>query len=164
MAVDFASLLTDRLNAASNGGELPSIQQLVSEYAAADPRMAAVAKYIALRQSHVTETEESAGEPQIPLETYQKIKAIRQELDQLRQRNDALAGALGACYLCWGTQVTCPICHGRGSPGAYQSDRALFDEFVAPVLPQFQLAQSTRTHADEHHGEDGQEPKEVTHG
>ena len=164
MAVDFASLLTDRLNAASNGGELPSIQQLVSEYAAADPRMAVVAKYMALRQSRATESDQSAEEPQIPLETYQKIKAIRQELDQLRQRNDALAGALGACYLCWGTQVTCPTCQGGGVPGAYQSDRALFDELVSPVLPQFHLTQSTRTRADGHNGGDGQKPKEVTHG
>src|ERR1700687_3153360 len=164
MAVDFASMLTDRLNAASSGGELPSIQQLVSEYAAADPRMAVVAKYMAMRQSQVTESDTSAEEPQVPLETYQKIKAIRRELDQLRQRNDALAGALGACYLCWGTAVTCPTCHGGGLPGAYASDRALFNEFVSPVLPQFQLTQSTRTRGDEHNGADGQKPKEVTNG
>ncbi len=56
------------------------------------------------------------------------------ELEQLRRRNDQLAAALGACYLCWGEDGECPICNGSGSPGAAPSHTRFFAFYVLPAL------------------------------
>jgi hypothetical protein len=63
-------------------------------------------------------------QPEFPIE----------ELEQLRQRNDQLAAALGACYLCWGDDVDCPVCGGTGVPAAARPDSRYFALYVLPVL------------------------------
>lgn len=44
-----------------------------------------------------------------------------------------VAAALGACE-CWGTQPTCPRCHGLGSSGWADPDIDQFQLFVAPAV------------------------------
>lgn len=56
------------------------------------------------------------------------------ELRDLRQVNDTLAGALGACRVCWGGDTGCDVCGGRGRAGFAKPDLELFDELVAPAL------------------------------
>jgi hypothetical protein len=56
------------------------------------------------------------------------------ELRDLRQLNDTLAGALGACGVCWGGDPGCDVCGGRGCAGFAKPDLELFDELVAPAL------------------------------
>ncbi|MDP1913224.1 hypothetical protein [Brevundimonas sp.] len=56
------------------------------------------------------------------------------ELRDLRQLNDTLAGALGACRVCWGGDTSCDVCDGRGRAGFAKPDLELFDELVAPAL------------------------------
>jgi len=46
------------------------------------------------------------------------VKQVYAELKVLRERNDALAAALGACFLCFGTDPYCAECGGRGVPGS----------------------------------------------
>jgi hypothetical protein len=64
----------------------------------------------------------------------QKFTALYQELEELREKNDALAEALGACHLCWGEDTNCQICRGQGRSGANLPDRKLFAQLVAPAL------------------------------
>jgi hypothetical protein len=54
-------------------------------------------------------------------------------LEELFERDCALAAALGACD-CWGELARCPICHGAGTPGWALPDRQLFAEYVHPAL------------------------------
>jgi hypothetical protein len=56
------------------------------------------------------------------------------ELEVLRERQDLLAAALGACCLCWGQDEECRACRGRGLPGYSLPDEALFEELVLPAV------------------------------
>lgn len=60
--------------------------------------------------------------------------AMETELDLLRRRNDGLAAALGACYLCFGEDPGCARCAGRGRPGARRPEGASFRRYVQPLL------------------------------
>ena len=62
------------------------------------------------------------------------LEEMRRELADLREGNDTLAAALGACALCWGGDPDCVVCLGRGSPGYDLPDPALFNELVVPAL------------------------------
>lgn len=60
--------------------------------------------------------------------------ASQEELEALRQANDTLADALGACAICWGGDNACHHCRGRGRPGARRPDPALFTQLVMPAV------------------------------
>lgn len=66
---------------------------------------------------------------------------LRAELADLRQANDTMAAALGACPYCWGGDVTCRVCRGRGRPGYAPPDPALFHQFVFPALQRVRAEQ-----------------------
>lgn len=59
---------------------------------------------------------------------------LEQELADLRNVNDNLAAALGACGACWGGDENCEECDGGGEVGCYQPDRELYRELVAPAV------------------------------
>jgi hypothetical protein len=59
---------------------------------------------------------------------------LQDELDDLRDRNERFAAALGACYRCWGEDRNCGLCRGRGRPGSRALDQESFDELVVPAL------------------------------
>ena len=52
---------------------------------------------------------------------------------QLRERDIALADALGSCA-CWGMDDDCEVCAGQGSPGWRIPDECNFTEYVRPAL------------------------------
>ena len=52
---------------------------------------------------------------------------------ELRDRNVALASALGACGNCWGTRAGCPVCDGAGAPGWALPDEELYLAYVHPA-------------------------------
>lgn len=54
-------------------------------------------------------------------------------LDRLSVRNQRVARALGACT-CFGEDVACEECGGRGAPGWRLPDRQLFEAVVRPAL------------------------------
>ena len=62
------------------------------------------------------------------------IRLMLNELHDLREVNDTLARALGACRLCWGGGEECDECGGRGWPGSSIPDASLFRELVAPAV------------------------------
>lgn len=150
--------LLSGMGTGASGGALPSAQELLSQLESTDPTVGLIAKYLAAR--HASERESSSEEEAIEVEgeaVYaaevqsvaveqferlaqvvqrlgEHVTKLRAELDQLRDVNDALAAALGACYLCWGKDAGCPVCHGTGYPGTAIPDKRLFARFVAPTL------------------------------
>ncbi|WP_037499892.1 hypothetical protein [Sphingomonas jaspsi] len=50
------------------------------------------------------------------------------------RRLERLAAALGACPNCFGEDLLCDQCDGRGRPGSDLPDPAEFNQFVSPAL------------------------------
>jgi hypothetical protein len=88
-------------------------------------------------EADVTDNETQEGER---IETgrvqeyQQKFEGMRAELRWLREKNDEVTAALGACYLCWGENSQCEICGGAGGPGAFEPDQEKFSRLVTPAL------------------------------
>jgi hypothetical protein len=162
MPSDSRSVLLQALLARSGKGELPTTEDLVSELAGSDPTAGIIAQYLAQRRVEEAEHETSADEDEetdalrIPSDEWnamvernaqlgkafrglrQEVESLYGELEDLRARNDKLAAALGACYLCWGLDVDCPTCGGQGLPGTSSPDRRLFAQLVAPAIRRLQ--------------------------
>jgi hypothetical protein len=149
--------LLSRLDPSSAGGSLPSTEELLGQLESSDPTLALVAKYLANRPvpevadtvEEETGAEAEAGEVRTALDQTQRLAQVvqnlqsqvvdlRVELEQLRERNDLLAAALGACYLCWGEDRDCPICQGTGRPGSMPPEGSLFTQYVGPALRMLQ--------------------------
>jgi hypothetical protein len=62
------------------------------------------------------------------------VNKVYMELEALRTRNDALAAALGACYLCFGDDPLCEECGGRGVSGSLAPQPAAFRKYVLPAV------------------------------
>ena len=60
-------------------------------------------------------------------------KELRDRNEELRDRNMALAAALGACGNCWGMRADCPACDGAGVPGWALPDEQLYAAYVRPA-------------------------------
>lgn len=109
-------------------------QQLVDQLAESDPRLGALAKlWLARREERTDEpaSSEAAEQRRRDFEKLNRVvRKLYSELEVLRERNDLLAAALGACYLCWGRDALCPVCTGRGTPGYIAPDSALFAQFA----------------------------------
>lgn len=67
-------------------------------------------------------------------ELRETVERACSELDVLRERNDILADALGACAQCFGADPLCETCHGRGAPGGRAPDPAGFRNFILPAV------------------------------
>jgi hypothetical protein len=109
--------------AGASAAPLPS--DLAAQLASADPVAALLANLLTQNAPEVRpdEVEEPDG--------YDDIDG--QELLRLREISAMLASALGACDLCWGTEIDCSACRGAGSPGAFPPDPDLFREVVGPA-------------------------------
>jgi hypothetical protein len=62
------------------------------------------------------------------------LNALREELEALRDLNDSLALALGACSVCWGGDSDCTACGGRGGPGWARPEPSLYRSMVEPAV------------------------------
>lgn len=62
-----------------------------------------------------------------------RFDAMAEELDELRDRLDRLAAALGACAECWGEDPDCEVCVGTGTPGSFVPDPRLYRTLVSPA-------------------------------
>jgi hypothetical protein len=137
----YSALLQEMLGVT---GEKPSMQSLLAQVAETNPRLAPIVNYLARRQAERQEqkandaTEITVEEPTNQRESVGKlestVKRLYQELRMLRGRNDALAAALGACYLCWGDDPTCPFCSGVGAPAWRAVDDSLFEQWILPAV------------------------------
>ena len=137
MTSDLNTMLLQRLTAGN--GAKPALHEMVAQMAEDDPRMGMVAQYLASReQPPVIDLEEEAPRAAERREALQRlegtVKKLYSELEELRERSDSIAAALGACYLCWGEVRRCEVCGGKGRSGWQPRDPALFDEWIAPAL------------------------------
>ncbi|NJL86215.1 MAG: hypothetical protein HC886_09895 [Leptolyngbyaceae cyanobacterium SM1_1_3] len=118
--------------AASGGNANSSIQEmLLSQLGDQDPTVSLLAKYLTQNQANDEEEEEEEEDDDASIQStqeaeatysqeleaaqvrnqklvniarqlWQELEDLDSELEDLRDRNDALAQALGACHLCWG--------------------------------------------------------------
>ncbi len=133
------ALATDPLLELLDGGALPTTDELMARLAEGNPRVAGVLRYLTMaEQARQHDDEEPEPEPPPePLDTSalrDVVRRLHAEVVELRHRNDLLAAALGACHLCWGEDLTCSRCHGRGHPGALRPEGAAFAEWVLPAV------------------------------
>jgi hypothetical protein len=70
------------------------------------------------------------------------------ELADLREVNDTVAAALGACPVCWGGDDACAVCRGRGKAGGAAPDPDLFRELVVPAVRRVRALRRANGHTD----------------
>ncbi|BFM10677.1 hypothetical protein R50072_08300 [Simiduia litorea] len=79
----------------------------------------------------VSDAEFNESEPE---DEQADVDALEQELSELRNINENLAAALGACAECWGADDACPECEGQGGAGSGRPDPDLYNALVAPAV------------------------------
>jgi hypothetical protein len=77
-----------------------------------------------------------------------RIDELEKELADLRQVNDTVASALGACPICWGGDSQCHVCQGHGRAGFTLPASDLFQELVAPAVKRVMRARRGRRPAE----------------
>lgn len=166
MTTDLNALLLQALTASGSGGGLSTKELLMSQLGEGDPNTALLANLLMQQGDSPDADSDEADDRELPQQRRETerlqermsraIRQLRQEIDQIHQelevlesRNDALAAALGACYLCWGEDEGCPVCRGRGRAGAFLPDRTLFVELVYPAVQRCRQHQ-TQVNAPSH--------------
>lgn len=140
MTDELYRVLLNQLTGGTTGAESATgISELVNQMIGSDPRQQLIQQYLSQRQaipheSHTSPQRVEKGDSQTVQRLRTETKTLTLELRDLRERNDSLAAALGACYLCWGEDSTCSHCRGRGRPGYVTPDKELFIEWVAPAV------------------------------
>ena len=109
-----------------------------------DPRLRMFAELMRARSAAADATAAPSAE-----EVLERLRAQHERLRaayvSVRERDEALAAALGACPACWGERPSCRYCRGEGSPGAFMPDWELFSRYIMPAVRQ--RASLTRTRA-----------------
>lgn len=134
------------LGALSSGGPVDALGVLRSQMQSQlpnDPQTALLLQLLDRRQpteaaapetdAVVDEEFNSAEKRQALSELKEKVDALYTEVEDLRKRNDTLALALGACYLCFGEDLLCEECHGRGLSGSRAPEPDKFRKYVLPA-------------------------------
>jgi hypothetical protein len=156
MSVDVRDTLLEALASPAGTGALPKAQELLTQLGESDPTARLLAQFLGRRQTQELENETPSKEAEtsersqsfsVPDKAQvrsdemsravhqlrRQIESMYRELAELRDRNDALAAAFGACYLCWGNDPDCEICNGHGRTGFAVPDKKLFAQFAAPA-------------------------------
>jgi hypothetical protein len=161
MSTEFDTIL-EALTAGDGQRENFTPQALIARMAEDNPTVALLAKYFSQRQDQAENESAEAEIAELPeysdqlerartdtLKTAEAIRELRErmdrvyaELETLRERNDSLALAVGACALCWGDDILCAVCAGAGCAGFVPPDRELFAQYVAPALRHFHKPRS----------------------
>lgn len=110
--------------------DLHAFKELLARVPMAEEQRSLMELLFSLEQ-HVDVEGEAVRAPQ---EDAAVSPSVQQELADLREVNDTVAAALGACRVCWGGDPGCPACAGQGRAGWRAPDRALFQELVVPAV------------------------------
>lgn len=113
------------LEALTQGADMPGVIRAFVSKAPMDPESRSFVEMALAAHDHAPTTVEAEEAP-APVDDA--------ELRDLRQVNDTLADALGACRICWGGDPACAACRGRGRAGSARPDPKLFEELVAPAV------------------------------
>lgn len=161
--------------AASRSGESSPQASLLSQFEGQDPAIALLTQYLTQQShsdaeddasDHTSEAESNAYLEELKLahqrnkELVRVVRFLRQqldvmttELDEMRDRTDVLAQALGACYLCWGEDRDCDVCRGQGYPGAFAPDPDMYRQYVVPVMRHLKQGADSGSHHHHHQGD-----------
>ncbi|ATY30894.1 hypothetical protein CVN68_01925 [Sphingomonas psychrotolerans] len=123
---------------------------MMQEFAAGDPRMAALVEMMQAQRAQPCndvaapdERDELIVEMSARLDAAEarltKMTRIARQLHEAgraaSQRLSNLAAALGACGLCWGDDPACLGCRGRGRPGMVRPDPQIRAELFGAQSP-----------------------------
>jgi hypothetical protein len=136
MAEELMQSVLERLTAE---GRAPAMSEILTQLGDSDPRLGLMAKYFAQREALAAEEEPEEIEPSPARrgaidKLHRLVERMYGELEALRERNDSLATAFGACHICWGEDPVCEACGGDGVPGSSAPDKVLFAHYVGPVI------------------------------
>jgi len=151
----YEQLLASLVASGDVPGSVPTMEELLQQLGNTNPRMQLIANYLAQRQAEAkmddndltlpdkdrltNKTELRSSRRKRSMDHLrQMVENMYSELEALREINDTLAEALGACHLCWGGDSTCELCRGQGSPGFAAPDWELFTQFVSPAVHRLQ--------------------------
>jgi hypothetical protein len=141
--IDLAALVKQQLA----GGA--SVQQSLGKLAETDPQLAPIARLLAQREEELRQELEQEEQDELLdrreeealADRRRRAKDLREHLEgltaevaALRARFADVAGALGACRVCFGDDRACPWCLGRGGPGFMPPDPDGFERMVLPAL------------------------------
>ncbi|MCE7912386.1 MAG: hypothetical protein DYG84_11735 [Candidatus Brocadia sp. AMX3] len=116
-----------------------NIVDMLNQMGISDPRLQMLAEFMK-HQNPPQDKRIPAEEEKIKLKRIiGRYKQLKHENMVLMEKNDALASALGACPYCWGEDVGCEICNGKGVPGAYVPNTSAFVEYVLPAVRKLRL-------------------------
>lgn len=76
------------------------------------------------------------------------VERVYSELEVLRARNLILSRALGACPACFGEDLLCQTCSGRGAPGSRAPFANAYNMYVAPAVSRVHRVLRRREFAD----------------
>lgn len=65
------------------------------------------------------------------------IEMIESHLSAVENKQENLAGAIGACSFCLGEDPDCRACRGKGRAGAFIPDPELFERYIVPALKKY---------------------------
>lgn len=142
------------------------LQQLASD-STTDPAMARLVSTVLSRVDASDEDDDEEGDEDALKAAQNEVKRLRSTLEdvqrelkalsrtatRLARRNDLLAESLGACPECWGEDLRCSVCEGRGTAGSAMPSRETFLIYVAPAArrmrPQAPPRSSFSNHVNE---------------
>jgi hypothetical protein len=145
-------LLLARLTGQEGVEGAASLPDLLERAMGDDPLAAPLAAALRSREvAQATASEEGRweGDPDSALAVADPVVSdvlnrLYAEVQTLRERNSALADALGACARCWGEDLACRICRGKGQAGGRAPDPELFRSIVRPAMRRRQLDEARR--------------------
>ncbi len=142
-------MLLARIAGDSDPGATPSFPDLIEQALGDNPIAAPLAAALRRRQeASETQLEEWDQDNTEDPEVADVLRRLYAEVESLRARTAVLADALGACKLCWGDDIACPACRGRGHPGGRSPRGDLFESMVGPAMRRRQRDRShTKTSA-----------------
>ena len=116
----------------TGGTSMPDlVEQALGDNPLAVPLAAAMRKRQEQRTAGLDEAAEENTEDPVVADV---LRRLYDEVEELRARAVLLADATGACPRCWGEDVSCSRCRGRGRPGGRSPNPSLFESFVVPAV------------------------------
>lgn len=134
----------EALNSFAEGGDPAAVaQRMIAEASATNPQLALLAQLFNRspspeiandRSDEIEELTARLAEAQATIDALKhKGRRMMETHQACLDRLGELAAALGACGLCWGEDVACPSCRGRGRPGMVRPDMQLRARLLAPT-------------------------------
>jgi hypothetical protein len=118
----------------------PELQAVIDQ-ANLRPEQAAIFKLLMALQgapgaagAQVVDVEPEPARAPVSGTSLRRLRHLKRELADLREVNDTVAAALGACRVCWGGDEECHECEGDGRPGSRRPDPVMFDRLVVPAV------------------------------